>query len=64
MLEDGEQRWQIGANDQARKAADYMPLIVAYRNGAPVRMTDIADVVDSVQDLRNAGYVERQARRC
>ncbi len=37
------------------RAADYLPLIVAYRNGAPVRLTDIADVRDSVEDLRNEG---------
>jgi multidrug efflux pump len=55
FLESGDQRWQIGANDQAKKAADYSPLIVAYRNNAPVRMSDIGEVVDSVQDLRNAG---------
>ncbi len=54
-LEDGERHWQILANDQAKKAADYLPLIVSYRNGAPVRLADVAEVVDSVQDLRNAG---------
>jgi multidrug efflux pump len=54
-IEDGETRWAVGANDQARKAADYIPLIVAYRNGAAVRMTDVGEVVDSVQDLRNSG---------
>jgi multidrug efflux pump len=47
--------WQILANDQAKKAADYLPLIVAYRNGAAVRIADLGDVVDSVQDLRNDG---------
>ncbi|MDB5902644.1 MAG: mdtC [Betaproteobacteria bacterium] len=55
FIEDGETRWAVGANDQARKAADYIPLIVAYRNGAAVRMTDVGEVVDSVQDLRNSG---------
>jgi multidrug efflux pump len=55
FIEDGESRWAVGANDQARKAADYIPLIVAYRNGAAVRMTDVGEVVDSVQDLRNSG---------
>jgi multidrug efflux pump len=55
FLESAEERWEVGANDQAKKAADYIPLIVAYRDNAPVRMTDIAEVVDSVQDLRNAG---------
>jgi multidrug efflux pump len=54
-VEDGAKNWQIYANDQARKAADYMPVIVAYRNGAAVRLTDVGEVVDSVQDLRNAG---------
>jgi multidrug efflux pump len=55
FIEDGETRWAVGANDQARRAADYIPLIVAYRNGAAVRMTDVGEVVDSVQDLRNSG---------
>ena len=54
-LEEGDRRWQIYANDQAKKAADYLPLIVAYRNGAAVKLTDVGAVVDSVQDLRNAG---------
>ena len=54
-LEDGDRHWQISANDQARKAADYLPLIVAYRNGSAVKLTDLGSVVDSVQDLRNAG---------
>jgi multidrug efflux pump len=55
LVEDGENSWQIYANDQAKKAADYLPIIVAYRNGAPVRLSDVGDVVDSVQDLRNYG---------
>jgi multidrug efflux pump len=54
-VEDGERRWQIEANDQAKSAAEYLPLVIAYRNGAAVRLADVADVVDSVQDLRNAG---------
>ncbi|RFC31849.1 MAG: multidrug efflux pump [Candidatus Nitrotoga sp. MKT] len=56
-LENGDQRWQILANDQAKTAAEYLPTIVAYRNGAPVRLADIAQVADSVQDIRNAGLV-------
>ena len=56
---DGDIRhWQIAANDQANKAVDYRPIIVAYRNGAAVRLTDIATVTDSVQDLRNAGLAD------
>jgi len=47
--------WQIGANDQARSAADYAPIILGWRNGAAVRMRDVAEVTDSVQDIRNYG---------
>jgi multidrug efflux pump len=54
-VELGDKSWQIYANDQARKAAEYVPLIIAYRNGAAVRLSDVAEVVDSVQDVRNAG---------
>jgi multidrug efflux pump len=56
MVEDGERHWMIYANDQATRAAEYEPVIVTYRNGAAVRIRDLADeVVDSVQDLRNSG---------
>ncbi len=55
MVEDGTRHWQIHANDQAREASEYLPLIVAYRNGAAVHLSDVAEVNDSVQDLRNAG---------
>ncbi|HVQ60556.1 MAG TPA: multidrug efflux RND transporter permease subunit [Burkholderiales bacterium] len=54
-VEDGDRHWQIQANDQAKKASEYLPLIVSYRNGAAVRLSDVAEVVDSVEDLRNAG---------
>ena len=53
---DGHRMWEVGANDQIFKAVDYRPLIVAYHNGAAVRISDVGDVVDSVEDLRNAGY--------
>ena len=55
LLDDGSRTWQITANDQARTAADYAPLIVRYRNGNAVRLSDVAQVVDSVQDSRNYG---------
>jgi multidrug efflux pump len=54
-VEDDEHYWQIGANDQAVRAADYAPAVLRYRNGAAVRLHDVADVVDSVQDVRNYG---------
>ena len=54
-VEEGERQWQIYADDQAKEARQYIPLIVAYRNGAAVRLSDVATVIDSVQDVRNAG---------
>ena len=48
--------WTLDNNDQLFHAVDYRPLIVAYRNGAPVRVDDVADVVDSVEDIHTAGY--------
>ena len=54
-IEDGERHYQIYTNDQASHAADYRSLVVAYRNGAAVRLSDIGEVIDSVEDLRNLG---------
>ncbi|HUN96711.1 MAG TPA: efflux RND transporter permease subunit, partial [Bradyrhizobium sp.] len=51
----GDQRYQVYSNDQANKAADYRSLIVAYRNGAAVHLTDVGEVTDGVENLRNAG---------
>jgi multidrug efflux pump len=47
--------WQIYDNDQSRKAKDYRSLVVAYRNGAAIRLADVAVVTDSVEDIRNLG---------
>jgi multidrug efflux pump len=55
IIEEGDRQWQIFANDQAHTAKEYMPLIISYRNGSPVRLSDVAEVVDSVQDVRNEG---------
>jgi multidrug efflux pump len=54
-IEDGDRHFQIYDNDQATRAAQYRSLILAYRNGAPVHVSDVADLTDSVEDLRNAG---------
>jgi multidrug efflux pump len=54
-LEDAMHHWQLHANDQAKTARDYMPLIVAYRNGAAVRLSDLGQAVDSVEDLKSLG---------
>lgn len=53
---DQQRMWGIGANDQILKAADYQHLIVSYHGGAAVRISDIGEAVDSVEDIRNAGY--------
>ncbi len=55
IVELGGQRLQVYTNDQASHAADYRPLVIAYRNGAAVHLTDVASVEDGVQDLRNLG---------
>jgi len=55
QLSNNEKTAEIITNDQIFKAIDYQPLIVTYQNKAPVRLSDIADVKDSVSDLRNAG---------
>ncbi|HEY5411623.1 MAG TPA: efflux RND transporter permease subunit, partial [Caulobacteraceae bacterium] len=55
IISDGPQRLQVYTNDQSTAAVDYRPLIVAYRNGAAVRLQDIADVQDSVEDVHNLG---------
>src|SRR5664280_2291366 len=54
-LDDGSKTWMVKANDQLKKAADYKPIIVAYRNGAAVRLSDVADVQDSYSNINNAG---------
>ncbi|HLI83151.1 MAG TPA: efflux RND transporter permease subunit [Bryobacteraceae bacterium] len=51
------QSYQIGANDQLLSSADYAPLVVAYRNGAPVKLTDIANVIDGVENERQAAWM-------
>ena len=55
QLSDAERTWEINTNDQILKAEEYRPLVVTYRNGAPVRLRDVADVQASVEDLRNIG---------
>jgi multidrug efflux pump len=57
---DGPQRAStIDANDQLRTAADYSQVIIAYRNGAPVRLSDIASVVDDAENIRLAAWANR-----
>ncbi len=57
QLWNGEKSWEIRTNDQIFKAEEYRPLIVSYQGGSAVRLSDIADVQNSVEDMRNAGLV-------
>nr|WP_234472771.1 multidrug efflux RND transporter permease subunit MdtC [Pantoea sp. S61] len=54
-IDDVQQRWQVRTNDELQTASEYQPLVVHYSNGAAVRLSDVANVQDSVQDVRNAG---------
>jgi multidrug efflux pump len=51
------QAYQIGANDQLLSSGDYAPLIVAYRNGSPVKLTDLASVTDDAENVRQAAWM-------
>jgi len=55
---DGPARsFTIGANDQLLTSEDYRPVVVAYRNGAPIRLADVADVVDDAENVRQAAWM-------
>ena len=58
LVEGDGNAWWIYANDQSQSAAEFLPLIVAWRNGAAVRLRDVATVTDSVQDERNAALAD------
>ena len=58
QISNGDSIADIVANDQISHAVDYKPLIVGYKNGSAIRLTDVADVVDSVQNIRAAGYMD------
>ncbi|MBT8765317.1 efflux RND transporter permease subunit [Metapseudomonas boanensis] len=55
-VEDAGRHWQVGANDQLEKAADYAPLIIRYLDGAALRLGDVAKVRDAVEDRYNSGF--------
>jgi multidrug efflux pump len=54
-IEVGDRHYQIYDNDQATKSPEYRPLMIAYRNGAAVRLSDVAEIVDGNENIRNAG---------
>ena len=55
-VEDGDRQWEVQISNQLRRAAEYRPLIIRYRDGAPVRLGDVAKVTDSVEDRYSAGF--------
>ncbi|MEO8725647.1 MAG: multidrug efflux RND transporter permease subunit [Acidobacteriaceae bacterium] len=57
-LEGPDERWVVTANDQLKVASQYAPIIVAYHNGAPVRLSDVATVSDTQADIRNYGSLD------
>jgi multidrug efflux pump len=59
-IDQGDQRYEVVSNDQASRAADYRDLVIAYRNGSPVLLHDVADVEDSNENIRNAGLFNGQ----
>ncbi|HYA36607.1 MAG TPA: multidrug efflux RND transporter permease subunit, partial [Candidatus Binataceae bacterium] len=52
-----QQAYTIGANDQLLSSKDYKPIIVAYRNGAPIKLTDVATVVDDAENVKQAAWM-------
>src|SRR5262249_14655227 len=50
------QAYTIGADDQLLTSADYRPLVVSYRNGAPVRLSDVAEVTDDAENAKQAAW--------
>ncbi len=61
QISDDQKSWAIMATDQLMTAEEYEPLMVAYRNGAPIRLRDVARVTDSVEDVRNYGISDDKA---
>ena len=61
---DGLKTWQVGANDQLFHAVDYRPLIVAYRKGSPVLISEIAEVRDGPESIMSSGYTNGKPRSC
>jgi multidrug efflux pump len=55
-LSDASQAWSISSNDQLMKASEYLPLVIAYQHGAPVKLADVATATDSIEDIRTAGF--------
>lgn len=60
VIDMGGQRYQLAVNDQATQAAQYRDLVVAYKNGFPIRLSNLATVTDSMQDVNAAAFFDGQ----
>ena len=60
FVEDAERNWQVRANDQLEKAADYEPLVIRQENGAILRLSDVASITDGVENRYNSGFFNDQ----
>jgi len=58
VINSDDRAWSIASSDQLMQASEYQPLIITFRNGAPIRLSDVATVTDSVEDLRAAGVTD------
>ncbi len=56
-LWNGSRTWSLATDDQLMKASEYRPLVIAYNRGGPVKLSDVATITDSTEDLRQAGFV-------
>ena len=54
-----QQGYQIGANDQLLSSSDYSPLIIAYKNGAPIQLSDVAAILDDTENVRQAAWMNQ-----
>ncbi len=55
-IDDGSRQWEVQVSSQLRRAEEYLPLVIRYRDGAPVRLGDVATVTDSVEDRHASGF--------
>ncbi|NNM62228.1 MAG: nodulation protein, partial [Steroidobacteraceae bacterium] len=59
-IDQGNRRYEVVSNDKVSKAKDFRNIVIAYRGGAPVLLRDVADVIDSNENIRNAGLYDNQ----
>ena len=60
VLDGPRQQYTIGANDQLLTSAQYQPIVVAYKNGAPVRLSDVANIIDGAENVQQAAWMNQR----